>query len=59
MTEMDKTFVKICELKINQYDDRIKLVGILASAGYTVSIKEEKGDSYLLTNYYVVIEKGE
>ena len=56
---MDKTFVKICELKINQYDDRIKLVGILASAGYTVSIKEEKGDSYLLTNYYVVIEKGE
>ena len=51
--------MKICELKINNCYDRAKLVGILAFAGYKVSIDERKKDHYFDSDYYVVVEDKE
>ena len=49
--------MKICELKIDGYDDRSDIVAILAHNGYRVSIEErEDPHSYLKKIYWVVVE---
>ena len=48
----------VCKFKINSYQDRMNLVGILASAGYKVTIETHiKKDSITSEKeYFVVVE---
>ena len=46
--------MKLCELKIQTYNDREKIVSILANAGYRVSV-EERGD-WSRKEYWVIVE---
>ena len=47
----------LCELKIQTYNDREKILSILAHAGYKVSI-QERGD-WSKKEYWVVVESKE
>jgi len=52
--------VKICELKINNYQDLQNIVMALVKAGYKVSIDERKNDPFVYwskSDYYVVVEE--
>ena len=51
--------MKLCELKIQDYEDRMRIVAILASAGYKVSIKDYQNKSNFEHHYFVVVETGE
>ena len=44
------------EFKINNTEDRLKMISIFANAGYTVRIKEkENKEHYLRSDFYVQI----
>jgi len=45
----------VMELKINGYDDRRKLVGILADNGYCVTVEERHNPNYTITTEFYVI----
>ena len=49
----------ICELEVNNYEDRMKLVGIVANSGYTVKVDIRDGEKCLEKKYFVVISAGE
>ena len=45
------------KLKINIYDDRLALAGILATNGYKVSVEQElKEDILSYRDYWVIVE---
>ena len=50
--------MKICELKINNFNDRDKLVAILANAGYKVSVNviQRGWDIWHGSDYFVIVE---
>ena len=49
--------MKICELKINYPRDRSHVAGILANAGYKVSVEERNlNDGWNGKDYFVIVE---
>jgi hypothetical protein len=50
--------MKICELKIPNYEDRADLCAILAVAGYKVSIDEHRNWP-MGSEYFVIVEDKE
>jgi hypothetical protein len=50
--------MKVCELKINNGEDRATIVSILAFAGYKVSIETRNKDKYsnFEKEYFVIVE---
>lgn len=51
--------MKICELKINHYENRQKITSILAEAGYKVSVEERDGKHYPQKDRFVIVEEQE
>ena len=50
----------ICKLKIQGYDDRAKMVSILANSGYDVRIEEEVPEKFsALSSYFVIVSNAE
>lgn len=47
---------KEIKLKINGFDDRRELVGILADNGYKVRITQKEDDIHFTSDYFVMIE---
>ena len=48
--------MKLCELKIQDYEDRMRTVAILANAGYKVSITVREIPDEYGHDYFVIVE---
>ena len=52
--------MKICELKIQSYADREKIISALVNAGYRVSLDVRKNGFYSYNSeYYIIVEEAE